>query len=79
VFDSLEEVREITETWLREYNEVRPHDSPGRVPPVPFLPRQIKPEECKSDYVLDGDAYADARPSSGRAGACTVAVASSRA
>ena len=39
VFDALEEVREITDTWLREYNEERPHDSLGRVPPLTFMPR----------------------------------------
>jgi putative transposase len=39
VFDAIEQVREITETWLREYNEERPHDSLGRVPPLTFMPR----------------------------------------
>ena len=48
VFDSIDEVRSITETWLREYNEERPHDSLGRVPPLTFLPRPIKPEESRS-------------------------------
>jgi putative transposase len=33
VFETVEQVREITETWLHEYNEERPHDSLGRVPP----------------------------------------------
>ncbi len=33
VFESVEQVREITETWLHEYNEERPHDSLGRLPP----------------------------------------------
>jgi putative transposase len=36
--------------WLREYNEERPHDSLGRVPPLTFLPRPIKPD--KSTYEL---------------------------
>jgi putative transposase len=39
VFDAIEQVRETTETWLREYNEERPHDSLGRVPPLTFMPR----------------------------------------
>jgi len=34
VFDTLEEVRQITEIWLREYNEERPHNSLGWVPVV---------------------------------------------
>ena len=48
VFDSIEQVREITESWLREYNEERPHDSLGRVPPLMFLPRQKQPSESTS-------------------------------
>ena len=39
VFESVEQVREVTETWLHEYNEERPHDSLGRVPPLMFMPR----------------------------------------
>ena len=48
VFDSLDQVREITESWLREYNEERPHDSLGRVPPLTFLPRPQLPRESSS-------------------------------
>ena len=50
VFDSLDQVREITESWLPEYNEERPHDSLGRVPPLMFLPRPQRPAE--STYEL---------------------------
>jgi putative transposase len=48
VFDSIEQVREITETWLCEYNEERPHDSLGRVPPLMFLPTPKQLEESSS-------------------------------
>lgn len=48
VFDSLEQVREITELWLREYNEERPHDSLGRVPPLTFMPRRKSTAESSS-------------------------------
>src|SRR2546427_807436 len=41
VFETVEQVREITETWLHEYNEERPHDSLGRVPPLMFMPRPL--------------------------------------
>jgi putative transposase len=50
VFDSIEEVRQITEIWLHEYNEERPHDSLGRVPPLTFMPRPTTSE--KSSYEL---------------------------
>lgn len=39
LFDSLEQVRELTEAWLEIYNTERPHDSLGQVPPLAFLPR----------------------------------------
>ena len=50
VFDSLDQVRDITESWLPEYNEERPHHSLGRVPPLTFLPRPQRPAE--SSYEL---------------------------
>ena len=39
LFESLTELRELTDDWLRVYNRERPHDSLGRVPPLTFLPR----------------------------------------
>jgi putative transposase len=45
LFDSLEQVREITEAWLATYNTERPHDSLGRMPPLMFLPRPATPAE----------------------------------
>lgn len=41
LFESLEDVRRITEAWIREYNEERPHDATGRVPPSEYR-RQIE-------------------------------------
>ena len=39
VFESRAQVRALTERWLVTYNQERPHDSLGRVPPLTFLPR----------------------------------------
>jgi putative transposase len=39
LFESISEVRQLTEEWLRTYNYERPHDSLGQVPPLTFLPR----------------------------------------
>ena len=46
LFDSLEQVRQITETWLQEYNHERPHDSLGCVPPSIFMPRKAAVESA---------------------------------
>ena len=45
LFDSLDQVREITDAWLATYNTERPHDSLGQVPPLTFLPRPNTPAE----------------------------------
>src|SRR5215213_3484 len=37
VFQSLSEVREETEKWLKEYNEERPHESLGHMTPREYL------------------------------------------
>ena len=39
LFDSLSQVREVTYRWLQTYNESRPHDALGRVPPAVFRRR----------------------------------------
>ena len=39
LFESLTELRALTDAWLRICNGERPHDSLGRVPPLTFLPR----------------------------------------
>ena len=33
---SIAEIREITDDWLRRYNEIRPHDSLGSLPPARY-------------------------------------------
>jgi putative transposase len=35
-FTSLAQARDVIATWRRDYNEVRPHSSCGRIPPAQF-------------------------------------------
>jgi hypothetical protein len=46
VFQSLSEVREQTEKWLREYNEERPHESLGNMTPREYLLTRRKIKFC---------------------------------
>jgi putative transposase len=39
LFSSIEQVKVITDEWLTQYNEYRPHDSLDGVPPRQFMPR----------------------------------------
>jgi putative transposase len=50
LFESIDQVQQITDDWLIDYNELRPHDSLGRVPPLTYMPRETKPGE--SSYSL---------------------------
>jgi len=42
LFNSIEQVQAIADGWLTEYNEYRPRDALGGVPPKQFMPRLIK-------------------------------------
>lgn len=45
VFSSVEQVQDLSDEWLADYNENRPHDGLGGLPPARFLPRGPRPEK----------------------------------
>ena len=49
-FKRLSEVREITDNWIREYNEERPHDSLGDLTPREYLMANSNRENSKSSW-----------------------------
>jgi putative transposase len=49
LFTSLDEVREITHQWLQSYNEERPHDALGSLPPAVFRERLLAGKNSTSD------------------------------
>ena len=42
LFRSLREVRKITSRWIEEYNELRPHDALGGLPPSLYATRKLE-------------------------------------
>ena len=57
LFTSLEEVREVTHQWLQSYNEERPHDALGSLPPAVFRERLLTGKNSTSELSTDGGAY----------------------
>lgn len=49
-FRRLSEVRELTNNWIREYNEERPHDSLGDMTPREYLTANSNQENSKSTW-----------------------------
>jgi putative transposase len=43
-FNAISEVQAAADEWLVDYNECRPHESLGDVPPVLFKPRAFNEE-----------------------------------
>lgn len=49
LFEDLDQVREITDTWLQRYSDERPHESLGNLPPSLYRAqreRETSPYEC---------------------------------
>ncbi len=44
LFDSLDEVRAITAEWLERYNEIRPHEALGSLPPARYRKQLLATE-----------------------------------
>ena len=44
LFDSLDDVRDITAEWLERYNEIRPHDALGSRPPARYREQLLAAE-----------------------------------
>jgi putative transposase len=49
LFNSINEVQRIADDWLVDYNQVRPHESLGDVPPATFIPRVFNPGISSSE------------------------------
>ena len=47
LFRSLHEVREITSRWIDEYNELRPHDALGGLPPSVYATQKMENSTLK--------------------------------
>ncbi|AWB78964.1 IS3 family transposase [Stenotrophomonas maltophilia] len=58
LFNAVSEVQTAADDWLTDYNECRPHDSLGSVPPAVFKPRVFNQEVSSSG--LSGGAYESA-------------------
>ncbi|TMS59386.1 transposase, partial [Imbroritus primus] len=39
LFATLQQVQAITDQWLVDYNEYRPHEALGGIPPTQYMPR----------------------------------------
>jgi len=44
LFESIADVEEITDGWLRRYNEIGPHDSLGKLPPARYREKLLAAE-----------------------------------
>jgi putative transposase len=50
LFHSTQEAQQLSDAWLVDYNERRPHDALGRVPPLTYLPRVSSPPKSMNSW-----------------------------
>ena len=50
LFETVSDVQALSDEWLQGYNEERPHDALGNIPPAQYLVRPTTPE--KSSYKM---------------------------
>ena len=62
VFESLDQVGEISAEWLLTYNEARPHDALAGLPPATYRPKW-RPELLLMKCLVDGGAYTSTKAS----------------
>ena len=48
-FTALQQARDIIANWRRDYNEVRPHSSCGRIPPAKFAANHRQQQEIEAN------------------------------
>nr|WP_232468116.1 transposase family protein [Bordetella genomosp. 13] len=61
LFANLEQVQAITDQWLVDYNEYRPHEALGGVPPVLYMPRLLMLRISIGRCLLDRGGYEGTR------------------
>ena len=50
LFDNIDEVREVTQKWVDDYNNARPHDALGGLSPRTYKAKNIKSFPAESHF-----------------------------
>ena len=49
LFESIADVQEITDDWLKRFNEIRPHDALGSLPPARYREKLLAADLSTSE------------------------------
>lgn len=52
LFDSIDQVQQITDEWLKRYNEIRPHDALGSLPPALYRERVLEAKNSTLELII---------------------------